>query len=188
MYGYYDTTKKSMMQATFIGGLMMQMRTFWSGKKNQYFAPGGIKSQGKWVYMTDPDGKELFYAEDENGNIDYDAPLKYEGEEGCSKVHVMQWKGKFEEGIMLTVYDVLKQAHFNPMNLIKAIKEKCNNEEIDPDVLQTYRANLKAFAFDIAMLIMLGLLAGFLMGWKDDLIKESKETGRVADGMAASFA
>ena len=44
MYGYYDTAKKSLMQATFLGGLFMQMRTFWSSKKNQYFAPSGIKS------------------------------------------------------------------------------------------------------------------------------------------------
>jgi hypothetical protein len=27
----------------------MQMRTYWSAKKNQYLAPGGIKAQGKWV-------------------------------------------------------------------------------------------------------------------------------------------
>jgi hypothetical protein len=62
MYGYYDSTKKSLMQATLIGGLFMQMRTFWSGKKNQYLAPGGIKGQGKWVIMKDPEGQELFYA------------------------------------------------------------------------------------------------------------------------------
>jgi hypothetical protein len=34
MYGYYDSTKKSLFQATFIGSLLMQMRTFWSAKKN----------------------------------------------------------------------------------------------------------------------------------------------------------
>ena len=44
MYGYYDSTKKSLMQSTFLGGLIMQMRTYWSAKKNQYLAPGGIKT------------------------------------------------------------------------------------------------------------------------------------------------
>jgi hypothetical protein len=44
MYGYYDSTKKSLFQATFIGSLLMQMRTYWSAKKNQYFAPGGVKA------------------------------------------------------------------------------------------------------------------------------------------------
>jgi hypothetical protein len=62
MYGYYDSTKKSLMQATLLGGLFMQMRTFWSGKKNQYLAPGGIKGQGRWVIMKDPEGQELFYS------------------------------------------------------------------------------------------------------------------------------
>ena len=76
MYGYYDSTKKSLMQATFIGGLMMQMRTFWSGKKNQYFAPGGIKGQGKWVVAKDPNGNELYYSKEEDGEMDYNAPLE----------------------------------------------------------------------------------------------------------------
>jgi len=26
----------------------MQMRTYWSGKKNQYMQSGGVKVQGKW--------------------------------------------------------------------------------------------------------------------------------------------
>jgi len=24
------------------------MKTYWSGKKNQYLAPGGVRIQGKW--------------------------------------------------------------------------------------------------------------------------------------------
>lgn len=34
MYGYYDNSKKSLMQATMLGGLIMQMKTYWSSKKN----------------------------------------------------------------------------------------------------------------------------------------------------------
>jgi hypothetical protein len=34
MYGYYDSSKKSLWQSTFLGGLIMQMQTYWSGKKN----------------------------------------------------------------------------------------------------------------------------------------------------------
>ena len=108
MYGYYDTSKKSLIQATLLGGLMMQMRTYWSSKKNQYLAPGGIKNQGKWVYMTDHNGEEVFYSVDENGEIDIHAPYKRKGEEGCGDIHVLQWKGRFEEGILLTCWDILK--------------------------------------------------------------------------------
>jgi hypothetical protein len=33
-----------------MGALWMQMRTFWSGKKNQYLSSPGIKLQGKFVH------------------------------------------------------------------------------------------------------------------------------------------
>jgi len=34
IYGYYSHEKRSLMQATLIGGLTLQMYTYWSGKKN----------------------------------------------------------------------------------------------------------------------------------------------------------
>jgi len=34
IYGYYNNEKKSMIHSTFLGGLYMQMKTYWSGKKN----------------------------------------------------------------------------------------------------------------------------------------------------------
>jgi hypothetical protein len=49
IYGYYSHEKKSLIHYTFLGSLFMQMKTYWSGKKNQYLAPGGVKVQGHWV-------------------------------------------------------------------------------------------------------------------------------------------
>jgi len=49
VYGYYSHEKKSLIQSTTAGALFMQMNTFWSSKKNQYMAPGGIRMVGKWV-------------------------------------------------------------------------------------------------------------------------------------------
>jgi len=43
IYGYYSHEKKSMIHSTWLGALYMQMRTYWSGKKNQYLAPGGVR-------------------------------------------------------------------------------------------------------------------------------------------------
>lgn len=189
MYGYYDTSKKSLIQATLLGGLMMQMRTYWSSKKNQYLAPGGIKNQGKWVYMTDHNGEEVFYSVDENGEIDIHAPYKRKGEEGCGDIHVLQWKGRFEEGILLTCWDILKQNHYNPLNfpgLRRKYLEKINDETIDPDVRKAYQANVRAFLYDLLAFMILGLLANLMMDWKDDVIKEAKESGELRDGILAS--
>jgi hypothetical protein len=93
----------------------MQMRTYWSAKKNQYFASGGVKAQGQWVHaeenILDPDtGKmkkqKLYYSKLDNGEIDRNGPLVSESDPKCSKVPFMQWKGKFEEGIVVTIADV----------------------------------------------------------------------------------
>jgi hypothetical protein len=43
MYGYYNQETKSMMGSMMLGGLFTQMKTYWSAKKNQYLAPGGVK-------------------------------------------------------------------------------------------------------------------------------------------------
>jgi hypothetical protein len=47
IYGYYSHEKKSLWQSTTIGSMVMQMQTYWSSKKNQYMAPGGIKYMGR---------------------------------------------------------------------------------------------------------------------------------------------
>jgi hypothetical protein len=52
------------------------MKTYWSGKKNQYLQPGGVRIQGKWEQAIDPETKKpLYYQTDEKGIIDYTAPL-----------------------------------------------------------------------------------------------------------------
>jgi hypothetical protein len=48
IYGYYSHEKKSLIHYTFIGSLLMQMKTFWSGKKNQYLQRGGVYVRGNW--------------------------------------------------------------------------------------------------------------------------------------------
>ena len=48
MYGYYNHENKSLFATTLMGGLAMQMKTYWSAKKNQFLAPGGVKLMGKY--------------------------------------------------------------------------------------------------------------------------------------------
>ena len=73
-YGYYSHEKKSMIHSTWLGALYMQMRTYWSGKKNQYLQPGGVRLRGKWEQAKDKDGKPLFY-QVQDGQILYDEDL-----------------------------------------------------------------------------------------------------------------
>jgi len=61
IYGYYAHEKKSLVHNFWIGALFMQMRTYWSGKKNQYLAPGGVKLLGNWEQLKDSQGNLLYY-------------------------------------------------------------------------------------------------------------------------------
>lgn len=52
IYGYYSHEKKSLIQSYTLGALFMQMATYWSSKKNQYFAGLGYTQEGHYVQAT----------------------------------------------------------------------------------------------------------------------------------------
>lgn len=92
MYGYYNHENKSMLNSMFLGGLATQMKTYWSAKKNQYLAPGGVKLMGKWQDYKE-NGEQLYYQTDERGEIDLSKPFVKEGEAGNSGIKVQKWEG-----------------------------------------------------------------------------------------------
>lgn len=68
IYGYYSHEKKALFNSMFLGSLYMQFKTFWTGKKNQYFSKGDFKLRGQYVQKTDDEGNKLYYKIDSNGN------------------------------------------------------------------------------------------------------------------------
>lgn len=193
MYGYYDSTKKSLMQSTMLGGLLMQMRTYWSAKKNQYLAPGGIKSQGKWVQATQEminpktgvaEVTEMYYPKNENGDIDIHGPLVPKWDENRSDTPFLQWQGKFEEGVLVTMFGMLKAMNNT------SIKEGWNlyMNNADENLRKTYKSNLKLLACDFLMWLLIGGAALLLGDWADDEAKEAKESGHFDDALYAAYA
>ena len=187
MYGYYDSTKKSMMQATLLGGLLMQMRTYWSAKKNQYLAPGGIKAQGEWVQATDDKGEKLYYAVTETGEIDKTKMPVAKSDPSSSDIPFMQWKGKFEEGVLLTLWDLGREC-WEQRSFKEGWNNKMHNPNTDPDVIKAYKSNLKLLVTDLAMWILIGSAALLLGDWTDDEEKKFKESGNFDDALSATFA
>ena len=55
IYGYYNNETKSMMGSLMLGGLFTQMKNYWSAKKNQYLAPGGVKLMGHFQDYKEKD-------------------------------------------------------------------------------------------------------------------------------------
>ncbi len=204
MYGYYDSTKKSLFQSMFLGGLLFQMKTYWSSKKNQYFAPGGIKAQGKWVQLEaeaiDPETNEVkldsngkpiiekyYYPKTETGEVDLEGTPVPESDPNCSKMPFMQWQGKFEEGVIVTIGNFLNELR-NTGSWKQAVDSMFGLNS-DPELRKVYQANIKLFFSDLIMWILIGGAAVALSGdWADDEIKKAKESGHMRDAISATFA
>lgn len=164
MYGYYNHETKSLMNSTYLGGLATQMKTYWSAKKNQYLAPGGVKLLGKWEDYKE-DGQQLYYSVDERGEIDLSKPFTREGEPGCSGVKVKKWKGQWQEGIILTYYKLFS-------GLFKGnFKETWDNmwNAEDANLRTAYRSNIKHLVIDLFFVaIVANLFAAAFDPWEKD--------------------
>lgn len=127
MYGYYSHEKKALMQSSLIGALFWQMNTYWSGKKNQWFAISSVKDRGNFTHYSElvldengqaiiENGKEkreyYYYQVDNQGNILRDEPPVKESELINKDILVpfYQWEGNFSEGIVVTISQMINDA------------------------------------------------------------------------------
>ena len=192
IYGYYNNETKSMMGSLLIGGLFTQMKTYWSAKKNQYLAPGGVKLIGHFEDYKEKDAngelRQMYYAKNEKGEIDINAPLVFDDDPKCSQVKFQQWKGQWQEGIMATLYKLgagAVQGRFS-----EEWEELWNNP--DENLRLAYRSNLKQIAFDLIMLCVVGNLVSYVLGdWADreeeEWRKDKGDQGKALDYMTANF-
>lgn len=152
VYGYYSHEKKSLMQSYTLGAMFFQMATYWSSKKNQYLAPGGVKMQGRMQPYVE-NGVPMYHKLDENGE-----PLLDQFTEVNTGVPVMQWAGQWQEGILVTLYNMfidLWQGEGTFGQNLHTVKEKYWNNE-NENLRRAYRNNLKQFTMDF--------FGGFIIG------------------------
>lgn len=192
IYGYYNNETKSMMGSLMLGGLFTQMKNYWSAKKNQYLAPGGVKLMGHFQDYKEKDKngelKQLYYQKNEQGEIDVTASFVYENDPNCSQVKVQRWEGQWQEGICATLWKLGNGAVNGRFK--EEWEEIWNNE--DENLRIAYRSNLKQIAFDIIMLAVIGNLITYCTGdWADDeedeWRKDKGDTGKAMDYMMANF-
>lgn len=181
IYGYYSHEKKSLVMATALGSMWLQFKTYWSGKKNQYLQEGGVRLRGKWQQYSekDKDGNEVkyYYQVDSKGNIEYDKPPTTRE----TIAPMMQWKGQWQEGILVTLGDCIAKSIQDPRHTIKHFKDKWN--ESDENLRNCYRSNIRQFEFDMFMLLVGGvILGGLLKDWLKDIKEESRENTDFMEG------
>lgn len=181
IYGYYSHEKKSMVMSTALGSLWLQFKTYWSGKKNQYLAAGGVKLRGDWKHYEE-NGQKYYYQVDADGNVLYDKPPTTTE----TIAPVMQWEGQWQEGIMLTLSDMAKSMWDNK-SFIKGFKDKW--DESDIKLQNAYRSNIKQFGYDLIMFALIGSILGALLGdWLDDLKNENRKNRDFTTGLGIAAA
>lgn len=180
IYGYYSHEKKSMIMSTAVGSMWLQFKTYWSGKKNQYLQKGGVRLRGNWEQYTENiNGKQVkyYYQTNEKGEIEYNKRTYTEEEMKAKNLPllapVLQWKGQWQEGILVTMGDIFFNAVQDPTNTFQIIKDKWNTQ--DENLQRCYRSNIKQLGYDVLMFMVIGSILGGLLG---DWLKELKEDNK----------
>jgi hypothetical protein len=184
IYGYYSHEKKALLHNMMIGGLIMQMRTYVSAKKQQYLAKGNSTLRGSLVHLKDEHGKLLYFGLNEDGTpnedtLQSDAPNNFP---------VVRWVGKYGEGILASISE-FGDFYNHSLSENKELFSEWLLESKNKDSLGFARVyNGISFLFDLGMVwIISPILMRLLVDWYDELEDELKD-GNVLDGIRLASA
>ncbi len=188
IYGYYSHEKRALVHSTLVGGLWLQFKTYWSSKKDIYLQPGGVKLQGRWEQL-EIDGKKQYYQVDEKGNPREDLPFI----ETPTSAPVIQWKGQWQEGVMLTLHDmwVYWKNNYKQDGWIGAIKSAYHYkvDNVDPNLKTAYVNNLRQLVYDFILSVVGGvLICGFLADWLKELKEDNVDNDDLITGLGIAAA
>ena len=180
IYGYYAHEKKSMFNSTFVGALTMQMNTYWSAKKNQYIQKRSYTQEGYYVDYVE-DGVPYFWKINETTG-ELEATTENTG------LPIKVWKGRPQEGIMITIMNLAKAFKGDYDGLeesgLKGVKELLTNENIDPDLRRLYTANLHQLWYDLFMLLLLGVFASNILQSGQKEFAKNHPNDKLANSLA----
>lgn len=187
IYGYYSDEKKALIMSTAFGSMWLQFKTYWTGKRNQYLQTGGVRLRGSWEHYSEKDSEgktiEYYYQVSDSGEILFnEPPITTE-----TIAPVMQWKGQWQEGILVTLGDLAMKTIRDPKHFLNHFQDKWNNS--NEDLKRCYQSNMKQFAYDVVMFAIIGsLLASALGDWLDELKDENKKNEDFMTGVKLAAA
>lgn len=117
LFGYMDSTNKSMFFRKGIGVVIGQFKTFFSAKKNQWFLSRGVYKNGSWKHVSDLEGNKLYFKILESGEKVMTTEV--------TDMPVVKWEGSMMEGIFWSLRDLI-------MDIVKMDKEKFHKDWSDP--------------------------------------------------------
>lgn len=183
IYGYYSHEKKSLVHNMMIGGLLMQMRTYVSAKKQQYLAKGSSTLRGSFEHLKDENGKLLYYGLNEDGTpneniIQSDSPNNFP---------VVRWVGKYGEGIFASLAD-LTDVVTSPGERKQILAEWWADSRNQDSLGFARSYNYISLLFDLGMVWLISpILMSLLVDWYDELEDELKD-GSVMDSIRLTSA
>ena len=174
MYGYMDNANKSLYFREGIGVIIGQFQTFVSAKKNQYFLKPDVYQNGRWVYLKDEQGRQLYRTYDANGEP------KITLEDNGNPIKV--WEGSMMGGIFWSLKSLLVSPIFNKdMSYWAGMKAAW----ADPN----NKRNIALLSGDIAGALFLTLICWMLYGGmkNSDLSYWDRNIKKVLDSASSEF-
>ena len=174
MYGYMDNANKSLYFREGIGVIIGQFQTFISAKKNQYFLKPDVYQNGRWVYLKDEQGRQLYRTYDANG----EPQITLEDNGNPIKI----WEGSMMGGIFWSLKSLLVSPIFNKdMSYWAGMKAAW----ADPN----NKRNIALLSGDIAGALFLTLICWMLYGGmkNSDLSYWDRNIKKVLDSASSEF-
>lgn len=160
-FGHYDKSSQMLMKHKFFGAFFLQFKTFLSAKAEQWVLKPGHYNQGQFVEKFDEKGNRIvrIYTFNENDipTVRYD--IENNVKEGETWEPVMEWQGRFMEGMFYSVWGF--GSKLIKMDF-KEFKEMWKND--------TKRANFKLFLHDMVWLSILSMIIMALLGENDETV------------------
>lgn len=192
IYGYYTHENKAMIHLSILGKMYMQFKTFFSGKANQYLAPGKVRMRGTFEQMKDQDGNLIYQGSFSDESLivrkqkpdgsygffylDTDEEIPNAKEENY--IPFYQWKGIYQEGVFMTFANIVRLAKDSDRDGILAFIDAVKKYSTDEFTRDVFRTNFRQMLSDLIIMLLIGGLAAFLMnGWYKDMLKDDDIPG-----------
>lgn len=153
VHGPYDHEDKILFQNTLFGVMFSQFKTWLISKKMQYFMKPDTYRIGGYKQMTNPNG-ELMYMTD-------DGELTTE----VTNNPVMEWKGRYMEGIWQSIMRTVSIVMENGTSFNKSWEQISNDSEI--------KSNMQLMVLDLSLFMLMSVFIAGIIPW-DDLEEDNK--------------
>lgn len=159
-HGSYDHGDGILFKDTLVGVMLMQFRTWMIAKKQQMYTKSGDYVMGEYTQLKNDDGELMYYDADGNKTSD----------PGVNNMPIVEWKGRYMEGIWQSFRRTLSILNDGDLSLHDRFAMIKGDDVIG--------GNMKMAAADFGIFFLLGFLLKGIIDW-DDLEEDDRVLGAI---------